>query len=127
VLLTIRAKARWGQARDSLAGHFHYVVRLLEKLDLDSCRPGHLPVITLAKKAEFEHSPEYRESVATDVAELLFGIEAERSTPTNCKRLTRTARRERGREPPPLANCRIPTVEQAFPVPPASQARVVAI
>ncbi|HQU44151.1 MAG TPA: hypothetical protein PK867_15130 [Pirellulales bacterium] len=36
--------------------------------------PGHLPVITLANKADFEHSPEYRESVATDVAELLFGI-----------------------------------------------------
>lgn len=40
----------------------------------DSWRPGDLPVITLAKKIEFEHSAEYRHRVATDVAELLFGI-----------------------------------------------------
>jgi hypothetical protein len=40
----------------------------------DSWRPGHLPVLTLANKSEFEHSREYAVSIATDIAELLFGI-----------------------------------------------------
>lgn len=40
----------------------------------DSWHAGHLPVLTLANKARFEHSREYAVSVATDVAELLFGI-----------------------------------------------------
>lgn len=40
----------------------------------DSWQDGHLPIITLANKIEFERSPEYRERVATEVAELLFGV-----------------------------------------------------
>jgi hypothetical protein len=32
------------------------------------------PVLTLANKGRFEHSPDYAKRVATDVAELLFGI-----------------------------------------------------
>ncbi len=40
----------------------------------DSWRVGHLPVFTLANKGKFEHSPAYARRVATDVAELLFGI-----------------------------------------------------
>lgn len=40
----------------------------------DSWRSGHLPVLTLANKGKFEHSREYAERVATDVAELMFGI-----------------------------------------------------
>jgi hypothetical protein len=39
-----------------------------------SWREGCLPVLTLANKAKLEHSREYAERVATDVAELLFGI-----------------------------------------------------
>lgn len=40
----------------------------------DSWRRGHLPVFTLANKGKFEHSRAYAEQVATDVAELMFGI-----------------------------------------------------
>jgi hypothetical protein len=40
----------------------------------DSWRPGHLPVLTLANKGRFEHSRGYAERVATDVADLLFGV-----------------------------------------------------
>lgn len=36
--------------------------------------PGDLPVFTLADKKKFEQSADYRERVARDVAELLFGI-----------------------------------------------------
>jgi hypothetical protein len=35
---------------------------------------GHLPVLTIGDKGKFEHNREYAERVATDVAELLFGI-----------------------------------------------------
>ena len=42
---------------------------------MDSWHVGHLPVLTLANKGRFEHSREYGKRVATDVAELLFGIE----------------------------------------------------
>lgn len=35
---------------------------------------GALPVLTLADKKKFEQNAEYRERVASDVAELLFGI-----------------------------------------------------
>lgn len=115
----------------NLTGHFRYLLRLLEKLDLaavfaelslqflsideaglpsdiddrslwqfcqhegwvlytanrnargadslqrtldDSWQPGCLPLITLASKIEFEHSADYRQRVAADVAELLFGV-----------------------------------------------------
>lgn len=115
----------------NLTGHFRYLLRLLEKLDLaavfaelslqfltideaglpsdiddrslwrfcqhegwvlytanrnaartdslqktldDSWQPGCLPLITLANKIEFEHSTNYRQRVAVDVAELLFGV-----------------------------------------------------
>lgn len=37
-------------------------------------RPGDLPVITLADKTRFERSAQYRERVATEIAELMFGI-----------------------------------------------------
>ena len=40
----------------------------------DSWHVGRLPVLTLANKGRFEHSREYAEQVASDVAELLFGI-----------------------------------------------------
>jgi hypothetical protein len=40
----------------------------------DSWRSGDLPVLTLANKIEFEHNPEHRQQVATELAELLFGI-----------------------------------------------------
>ncbi|MCI0703005.1 MAG: hypothetical protein L0241_18155 [Planctomycetia bacterium] len=40
----------------------------------DSWRIGQLPVLTLAKKSRFEHRPEYAKRVATDIAELLFGV-----------------------------------------------------
>lgn len=46
----------------------------LEATLRDSWRPGHLPVLTLANKGKFEHSRRYAEQVATDVAELLFGV-----------------------------------------------------
>jgi hypothetical protein len=35
---------------------------------------GHLPVLTLANKAQFEHSASYATRVANDVANLLFSI-----------------------------------------------------
>lgn len=41
---------------------------------IDSWRPGHLPVVTLANKTEFQHSADYRERVAAEIAELLFGV-----------------------------------------------------
>jgi hypothetical protein len=41
---------------------------------VDSWQPGKLPVLTLSSKTKFERSAEYRERVAVDVAELLFGI-----------------------------------------------------
>jgi hypothetical protein len=44
---------------------------------VDSWRFGQLPVLTLANKGRFEHSCEYADRVATDVAELLFGISFE--------------------------------------------------
>jgi hypothetical protein len=40
----------------------------------DSWNEGHLPVLTLSNKGRFEHSRAYAEQVASDVAELLFGI-----------------------------------------------------
>lgn len=40
----------------------------------DSWRDGRLPVLTLANKGRFEHDPGYAARVATDVAEILFGI-----------------------------------------------------
>jgi hypothetical protein len=40
----------------------------------DSWRIGHLPTLTLSNKVRLEHSREYAERVATDIAELLFGI-----------------------------------------------------
>jgi hypothetical protein len=40
----------------------------------DSWQVGHLPVLTLANKGRFENSPGYAKRVATDVAELVFGI-----------------------------------------------------
>ena len=40
----------------------------------DSWQRGHLPVLTLANKGRFEHSPGYALRVAKDLAELLFGI-----------------------------------------------------
>lgn len=43
----------------------------------DSWRSGQLPVLTLANKVTFEHSREYADRVAVDVAELLFGITQE--------------------------------------------------
>jgi hypothetical protein len=42
----------------------------------DSWQAGHLPILTLANKPRFEHDPEYARRVATDIAELLFGIHA---------------------------------------------------
>ncbi|HET6882824.1 MAG TPA: hypothetical protein VFI31_21835 [Pirellulales bacterium] len=46
----------------------------LQAVLADSWKPGDLPVITLANKLEFEHDAEYRERVASEVAELFFGI-----------------------------------------------------
>jgi hypothetical protein len=46
----------------------------LEQTLSDSWRDGHLPVLTLASKTRFEHSREYADRVATDLAELLFDI-----------------------------------------------------
>jgi hypothetical protein len=40
----------------------------------DSWQTGHLPVLTQSNKGRFEHSRSYAERVATDVAEILFGI-----------------------------------------------------
>ncbi len=41
----------------------------------DTWQVGHLPVLTLSNKRRFEHRPVYAERVASDVADLLFGIE----------------------------------------------------
>jgi hypothetical protein len=41
---------------------------------MDSWQPGHLPVLTLSNKGRFRHNRGYAERVATDVAELLFGV-----------------------------------------------------
>jgi hypothetical protein len=41
----------------------------------DSWQIGHLPVLTLANKGEFERSTGYAKQVATDIADLLFGID----------------------------------------------------
>jgi hypothetical protein len=38
-------------------------------------RVGHFPVLTLANKNKFDHSRQYAARVATDLAEVLFGIE----------------------------------------------------
>jgi hypothetical protein len=46
----------------------------LEATLSDSWQSGRLPVLTLSNKLRFEHSREYAERVASDVAELLFGI-----------------------------------------------------
>lgn len=46
----------------------------LQAMLMDSWRIGCLPVLTLANKGRFEHSREYAARVATDVAELLFGV-----------------------------------------------------
>jgi hypothetical protein len=40
----------------------------------DSWSAGHLPVITLSSKIRFERQREYAERVATDLAEVLFGV-----------------------------------------------------
>lgn len=37
-------------------------------------KPGDLPILTLADKKKFEQAADYRERVAADVADLLFGI-----------------------------------------------------
>lgn len=41
----------------------------------DSWNDGHLPVLTLSSKRRFEEDRGYSDRVATDVAEVLFGIE----------------------------------------------------
>jgi hypothetical protein len=43
----------------------------------DSWELGHLPVLMLSNKLRFEHDPGYAGRVATDIAELLFGIALE--------------------------------------------------
>ena len=40
----------------------------------DSWQMGHLPVLTLSNKGKFERDRRYAESLATDVAEHLYGI-----------------------------------------------------
>jgi hypothetical protein len=40
----------------------------------DAWRPGHLPVLTLAKKRRFQYNPAYAARVADSVAELLLDI-----------------------------------------------------
>ncbi|MGH7138530.1 MAG: hypothetical protein ACREHD_22505 [Pirellulales bacterium] len=40
----------------------------------DSWAPGNLPILTLADKQQFERSTEYRERVAYDIADVLFGL-----------------------------------------------------
>ncbi|MGH7136939.1 MAG: hypothetical protein ACREHD_14460 [Pirellulales bacterium] len=40
----------------------------------DSWAPGNLPILTLADKPRFERSAEYRERVAQDIADVLFGL-----------------------------------------------------
>jgi len=44
---------------------------------VDSWTDGNLPVLTLSNKRRFERDAEYAKAVATDVAELLFGIHQE--------------------------------------------------
>ena len=46
----------------------------LEATLKDSWRNGLLPVLTLSNKGKFERDRDYAERVATDVAELLYGI-----------------------------------------------------
>lgn len=46
----------------------------LEVAMLRYWKPGDLPVLTLADKAKFEQMADYRERVAADIADLLFGI-----------------------------------------------------
>ncbi len=46
----------------------------LEATLSDSWRVGHLPVLTLADKGRFNRDAECRARVASDIAELLFGI-----------------------------------------------------
>ena len=41
---------------------------------LELWKPGDVPVLTLSSKAKFEQRADYRERVAADIAELLFGI-----------------------------------------------------
>lgn len=36
-------------------------------------KPGHVPVLTIADKRRFENDAEYREHVAADIAEVLYG------------------------------------------------------
>jgi hypothetical protein len=43
----------------------------------DTWTMGHLPVLTLSNKGRFEHDRAYAFRVATDVAEILFGIAQE--------------------------------------------------
>ena len=40
----------------------------------DSWQPGALPVLTLSSKNRLEQNPDFADRVATDIAELLFGI-----------------------------------------------------
>lgn len=40
----------------------------------DAWRPGSLPILTLTDKQHFDRSGEYRERVAADVADILFGL-----------------------------------------------------
>jgi hypothetical protein len=49
----------------------------LEATLRDSWHDGLLPVITLASKDDFEHNPDHARRVASDVAEILFGIAEE--------------------------------------------------
>ena len=46
----------------------------LEATLADSWHVGNLPVLTLSSKSAFEGRARYREQVATDVAEVLFGV-----------------------------------------------------
>ena len=46
----------------------------LEATLRDSWQVGHLHVLTLANKTRFEHDRDYAQRIATDIAELLFGI-----------------------------------------------------
>jgi hypothetical protein len=46
----------------------------LEATLRDSWRVGHLPILTLARKPEFENSASYATQVAEDVADLLFSV-----------------------------------------------------
>ena len=46
----------------------------LEATLADSWQTSQLPVLTLANKQKFEHDRDYAIRVATDIAELLFGI-----------------------------------------------------